>query len=93
MAVKNREAECALEGGAVFKDGLVVNVWHELSVRLCIGFVCCSEAERKKKGQKKAKEKTRQETRKEGKHLGQEPQEEGIRLLIENLTKGTTQAL
>ena len=37
--------------------------------------------------QGKAKGKTKQETRKEGKRLGQEPQEEGIHLRIENLTR------
>ena len=33
----------------------------------------------KRRERRKAKEKTRQETRTEGKHLGREPQEEGIR--------------
>ena len=41
----------------------------------------------KRKGRRKAKGKTKQETRKEGKRLGQEPQEEGIHLRIENLTR------
>ena len=35
MALLNKLAECALAGGGVFKDGLVVKALHELSVGLC----------------------------------------------------------
>ena len=37
MAMLNKLAECALAGGVVFKDGLVVNTFREISVRLCRG--------------------------------------------------------
>ena len=37
MALPNKLAECALASGVVFKDGLLINAWHELSVGLCRG--------------------------------------------------------
>ena len=37
IALLNKLAECALAGGVVFKDGLVVDALRELSVGLCRG--------------------------------------------------------
>ena len=57
----------------------------KIGERLKIDFVLQQSG----KKEERLKKRFRQETRKEGKHLGREPQEEGIRLGIENLTKGT----